>query len=104
MSLFLNENNKVYFIDKGKKIEVSPCFKELYEKLQKTPIDQRSQEFNKLIKLKDPCATAGEYTLQEISLLFNISKERVRQIHDVAIKKLKHPKNAKKLREYILYS
>ena len=98
----MEKNNKIYFVRNSQKIEVSPCFKELYEKLQKIPSEERSKEFNKLIKQKDPCATAGEYTLQEIGLLFNISKERVRQIHDTAIKKLKHPKNAKKLRDFII--
>ena len=101
MSKFIQEGNKIYFIQDDKRIEVSPCFKELYEKLEKFPIEQRGKEFDKLVKAKDPCAIAGEYILQEISILFNISKERVRQIHDSALKKLKHPKNAKKLRDFI---
>jgi RNA polymerase primary sigma factor len=43
----------------------------------------------------------GDFTLQEIADKLNISKERVRQIEQMALKKLKHPKISKELREYI---
>ena len=43
----------------------------------------------------------GEYTLQEIADELNISKERVRQILDTAIKKLRHPKTVRKMRKYL---
>jgi len=42
----------------------------------------------------------GELTLQEIALLLGVSKERVRQIEEMALKKLRHPKNSKKIREF----
>jgi len=43
----------------------------------------------------------GDYTLEEIARYFGISKERVRQIEKAAIRKLKRPEVAKKLREYL---
>jgi RNA polymerase primary sigma factor len=42
-------------------------------------------------------------TLEEVGLILGITRERVRQIETAAIKKLKHPKYARVLREY-LYS
>ena len=42
----------------------------------------------------------NSYTLQEIAQKLGISRERVRQIEQTALKKLKHPKVSKKLREY----
>jgi len=41
------------------------------------------------------------YTLEEIAKKLGITRERVRQIERQALKKLKHPTVAKKLREYI---
>ena len=40
-------------------------------------------------------------TLEEVGLILGITRERVRQIETAAIKKLKHPKYARVLREYL---
>ena len=43
----------------------------------------------------------GDYTLEEIAKTLGITRERVRQIEQMAIKKLKHPNISRELREYI---
>ena len=43
----------------------------------------------------------GEMTLDEIAKMMGITRERVRQIEQIALKKLKNPKFSKKLREYL---
>ena len=40
-------------------------------------------------------------TLAEIGLILGITRERVRQIETSALKKLKHPEHARKLRNYL---
>ncbi len=81
-------------------IKVSPCFKELYEKLKHIIPHKRFAEYLRLHKeAKLPCMGA-QYTLDEIALLYGISKESVRQIEAKSKKKLKHPKLSNKLREY----
>ncbi len=44
---------------------------------------------------------SSSMTLEEIGLVLGITRERVRQIEASALKKLKHPKHARKLRDYI---
>jgi RNA polymerase primary sigma factor len=44
----------------------------------------------------------GEMTLEEIAKKMGITRERVRQIEQMAIKKLKHPKTSKPLRDYLI--
>ena len=43
----------------------------------------------------------GYYTLDEIARMLGISRERVRQIERSALRKLKHPKIARELRDYL---
>jgi len=43
----------------------------------------------------------AERTLQQVGSVFNISRERVRQIQDEALLKLRHPKRASVLRELL---
>ena len=43
----------------------------------------------------------GDMTLDEIAKMFGITRERVRQIEQMAIKKLKHPRSSKQLRDYL---
>jgi len=40
-------------------------------------------------------------TLEEVGRAFNVTRERIRQIEAKALRKLKHPTRAKKLREYL---
>lgn len=42
-----------------------------------------------------------DMTLEEIAKIMGISKERVRQIENQALKKLKHPQVSRKLRQYM---
>ena len=43
----------------------------------------------------------SDRTLEEIGKELNVTRERVRQIESSAIKKLKHPKVGRKLKNYI---
>lgn len=41
-----------------------------------------------------------EHTLEEVGQLYGITRERIRQIESKALKKLKHPSRARKLRDF----
>ena len=43
----------------------------------------------------------AEHTLEEVGKSFNVTRERIRQIESKALRKLRHPSRAKKLRPFI---
>lgn len=45
---------------------------------------------------------SGDLTLEEIGLILGVTRERVRQIEASALKKLKHPRIGRILREYMM--
>ena len=42
-----------------------------------------------------------DYTLEEVGLMFDVTRERIRQIEAKALRKVKHPQRSEKLREVI---
>lgn len=54
-----------------------------------------------LEKLNSLNLYACDFTLDEISRVLGITRERVRQIESAALKKIKHPKVGRKLQTYI---
>ncbi|SAL87316.1 sigma 70 (RpoD) [Caballeronia arvi] len=55
----------------------------------------------KVLRMRFGIDTASDYTLDEVGQQFNVSRERIRQIESNAMRKLKHPTHAGKLRQYI---
>lgn len=54
-----------------------------------------------IVKLFFGIGKGSEQTLEEIGSRFNLSRERVRQIKDKALERLRHPIRARRLREFI---
>ncbi len=58
---------------------------------------------NYILKKLDQMPLYGcDFTLEEIGAVLQVTRERVRQIENSAIKKLKHPNIGRFLKEYIL--
>ena len=55
----------------------------------------------KVIELRFGLADGKERTLEEVGSVFNVTRERIRQIEAKALRKLRHPIRSKALREYI---
>ena len=55
----------------------------------------------KIIKLRFGIGVGYPRTLEEVGQIFNVTRERVRQIEAKAIRKLRHPSRSKYLREYV---
>jgi RNA polymerase primary sigma factor len=45
----------------------------------------------------------NDHTLEEVGQDFNVTRERIRQIEEKALKKLKHPSRAEKLKSFVEY-
>jgi RNA polymerase primary sigma factor len=54
-----------------------------------------------IIRLRFGIGTGYPRTLEELGRIFNVTRERVRQIEAKAIRKLRHPTRSKHLREYL---
>jgi RNA polymerase primary sigma factor len=55
----------------------------------------------KVIRLRFGLGDGCPRTLEEVGSIFNVTRERVRQIEAKALRKLKHPSRARKLTGYI---
>ncbi|MFC1511012.1 RNA polymerase sigma factor RpoD [Candidatus Margulisiibacteriota bacterium] len=54
-----------------------------------------------VLKLRFGLEDGHPRTLEEVGRVFSVTRERIRQIEAKALRKLKHPTRAKKLREYL---
>ena len=62
-------------------------------------LQEREQEVLELrFGLKDGTC----HTLEEVGKKFNVTRERIRQIEAKALRKLRHPSRAKKLRDFMV--
>jgi RNA polymerase primary sigma factor len=60
-----------------------------------------SQREAEIIRLRFGITSGYPRTLEEVGKIFNVTRERVRQIEAKAIRKLRHPTRSKRLREYL---
>lgn len=55
----------------------------------------------RVLELRNGLKDGAPKTLEEVGIAFNVTRERVRQIEEKALKKLRHPSRSRKLRDYI---
>ncbi|MBI5560385.1 MAG: RNA polymerase sigma factor RpoD [Deltaproteobacteria bacterium] len=54
----------------------------------------------KVLRMRFGIGSGGDYTLEEVGEMFNITRERVRQIEAKALQKMRHPTRSKILKTY----
>ena len=61
-------------------------------------LDYRERE---ILRLRFGLADGYAYTLEEVGKIFSVTRERVRQIENKAVRTLQHPTRAKKLAAFV---
>jgi RNA polymerase primary sigma factor len=64
-------------------------------------LDELSPREAKVLRMRFGLDTNTEYTLEEVGKQFEVTRERIRQIEAKAMRKLKHPSRADKLRLFL---
>ncbi|WP_428768184.1 RNA polymerase sigma factor RpoD [Treponema sp. HNW] len=82
----------------------NPAIKTAYTLLQEqvqgvlSTLPPREQE---VLKMRFGLEDGYSLTLEEVGLYFNVTRERIRQIEAKALRRLRHPRRSKGLRDYI---
>jgi RNA polymerase primary sigma factor len=64
-------------------------------------LPKREQE---VLKMRFGLDDGYSLTLEEVGLYFNVTRERIRQIEAKALRRLRHPKRSRKLKDYLDHS
>jgi RNA polymerase primary sigma factor len=67
----------------------------------RTLLHQLSEREHQVLELRFGLGDGGAKTLEEISYIFGVTRERIRQIESKALRKLRHPARANQLRGYL---
>ncbi len=74
--------------------------KMLREKLEEV-LDTLPPREARIIKLRYGLEDGHRYTLEEVGQKFGLTRERIRQIETKALRRLRHPRRARKLKDYL---
>ncbi|GAA0177577.1 hypothetical protein SH2C18_07770 [Clostridium sediminicola] len=101
---FVSESNDLYDIDKKENdfssVEENIINNALRNELMHllTTLTEREE---KILRLRYGLDDDHPRTLEEIGQIFNLTRERIRQIESKALRKLKHPIRARRLKDFV---
>jgi RNA polymerase primary sigma factor len=55
----------------------------------------------RILEMRFGLGDGNEYTLEEVGQKFGLTRERIRQIEGKALRRLRHPRRARQLKEYL---
>ena len=64
-------------------------------------LESLSLREQRVLRLRFGLEDGRQRTLEEVGAEFNVTRERIRQIEAKALRKLRHPSRARKLRDYL---
>jgi RNA polymerase primary sigma factor len=82
----------------------NPAIKTSYTLLQELideVLDTLPEKEQKVLRMRFGLDDGYSHTLEEVGYVFNVTRERIRQIEAKALRRLKHPTRSKKLRDYL---
>lgn len=83
---------------------LQPLDSAIYENLKETCtkiLSSLSPREERVLRMRFGISMNMEHTLEEVGQEFNVTRERVRQIEQKALRKLKHPSRSKKIRSFL---
>ncbi len=72
----------------------------LHEKLDEV-LDGLTPREARVLRLRFGLDDGNAYTLEEVGQKFGLTRERIRQIEGLALRRLRHPRRARQLKEYL---
>ena len=64
-------------------------------------LDTLTSREEKVLRLRFGLDDGRPRTLEEVGKVFNVTRERIRQIEAKALRKLRHPSRSKKLKDFL---
>lgn len=72
----------------------------LRERIEEAMSHQLNERERKVLEYRYGLVDGNEMTLDEVARIFNLTKERIRQIEAKALRKLRHPGSSRQLKDY----
>ncbi|OQY46079.1 MAG: RNA polymerase sigma factor RpoD [Anaerolineaceae bacterium 4572_78] len=96
------ESNLGDFIEDGDSmcLSESSSYEVLREKMENI-LDSLSAKEGRVIQLRFGLHDGRAYTLEEVGRKFGVTRERIRQIESSALRKLRHPRRSRCLKEFL---
>jgi len=80
---------------------VDAASKQLLKEQMQDILDSLSERERKVLEMRFGLLDGQGHTLEEVGQEFRVTRERIRQIEDKALRKLRHPIRSRKLRDYL---
>lgn len=87
--------------DKGGENPVSETEKTLLKEKIKMVLNTLPKREQEVLKMRFGLQDGSQLTLEEVGLYFNVTRERIRQIEAKALRRLRHPRRASGLRDFM---
>jgi RNA polymerase primary sigma factor len=81
---------------------IDTASRELLREQMRDLLDALSPRERGVLELRFGLRDGQGRTLEEVGRIFGVTRERVRQIEAKALRKLRHPKSSRKLRDYLV--
>jgi RNA polymerase primary sigma factor len=81
---------------------IDTASRELLREQMRDLLDSLSPRERGVLELRFGLRDGQARTLEEVGKIFGVTRERVRQIEAKALRKLRHPKSSRKLRDYLV--
>jgi RNA polymerase primary sigma factor len=75
--------------------------REMLREQVQSALSALSERERQVLELRFGLLDGKDHTLEEVSIYFNVTRERIRQIEAKALRKLRHPSRSRDLREYL---